>query len=130
MPVRRAQFSGGPHDGESLNRAPTDGPYPDRFLAITFDDGSRYAWAGQSEDDRGEPTMLLRYDPDHSLAKARLPSLGIDPAVQPPYPDNTPLEPSRWSGSAALRGSATLAIAAGETFADRFGASTINIATL
>jgi len=49
------------------------------LLAITLEDGTRYAWTADRVEESGETVMLLRHDPDGSFLRAAKTARGIDP---------------------------------------------------
>jgi len=59
---RGFRMHGGPHDGEVIDQS-ASGPPPEALYAITFNDGARYARAGeQVRDEAGAPLELFRFD--------------------------------------------------------------------
>lgn len=77
--ARIAMLSRGQHDGERIERPSTD-PFPDRLVAITYAGGDHYAVVGSASDQQtGEPMLLLQCDTDGSLTRAAKVAVGLDP---------------------------------------------------
>ena len=86
MSPTTAILFGGPHHGERIGQPPE--PLPERLVAITHDDGSRYARVGsQTDAGTGEALPTMRHDVDGSLTRAAMIAVGLDPDTRWPEPD-------------------------------------------